>query len=357
MFACAKCGAPMNVIYGHHTKDGDKRYYYLCKMQLKSKSSRCTNANARAADVDAQVRDELKKKSLDRELFLDALREQLKQGKQELKYDSVEAIRSDIKQKEKEIERLRIRVRKTDDEATAEEYENDIKELRKEMGSLNAKLTAIGDKKTTVFHLETTLAFIERLLDKCGQIDELDIDEQRALVKALYERITWNSDTNTLKFYHIFGKDDNDDNFGDNGGNDGGDDGGDDSNGSCGSYTSLEAVVMGDSNISQNHITSIRVNPKTLSEKSKLIFPLSPLRGLLRLCLLGALSINKVLNALVISFQQVGDICWVNFHLTKIINWRPMKFYLKISPFDVLIAYENTIKGYLCFIFQGDSII
>ena len=96
---------------------------------------------------------------------------------------------------------------------------------------------------------EDVLAFVEKLLDKCRMIDELNLEEQRELVKALFKRIKWNSETESLAFVFISDDDDGDDDSDDGGDDD--DDGGDmdDSDGGDDAvykYASLEAVIAGD---------------------------------------------------------------------------------------------------------------
>ena len=243
---CAECGSIMQVSYGRKHKDGNKGYYYVCKMRKKSKGVRCSNENARADFVDQAVINDIKSKALDRDKILAEIKEQLKQGKQELARNPIDFIREDINKKQKQIDRLRLRVRETDHKELIADYENDIMNLRRDISSLMAELSVIGEKKTNVYQTESTLEFFERLLDKCDHIDELELDEQREFVNAIFKRITWNSETNGLAFEYITG----DSNGDDAGGTDGNDEGNDCDDGSGGGYAPLESVVMGGDRVS-----------------------------------------------------------------------------------------------------------
>jgi len=120
-------------------------------------------------------------------------------------------------------------------------YERLASELKKEIASISAELSSVADKKVTVRDTESGIAFVEKLLDKCGHIDEMNLEAQRELVKALFKQIIWNSDTEGLKF--VFISDNNgDDPYGDNpdDGNDGNDDEGGDLDGE---YASLATVI------------------------------------------------------------------------------------------------------------------
>jgi len=245
---CAKCNSPMGVKYnGYKLKDGSRGYHYACEMRIRSKNTRCTNGNARADVVDTKIKNAIKDLNIDKELFLKTLREQLKQGKQEISHNPVELIRQDIKKKEDEVKRLIARIALTDMDDLAVEYENEIRNRKQDIATLNAKLSAIGDKKTAVYQTETTIAFIGRLFDKFGHIDELDLEEQRELVKALFKCITWNAENNKLHIITISDNDNDDDNGGSSGGGSGGYGGG---------YSALESIVMGDNELSQNYTSS-----------------------------------------------------------------------------------------------------
>jgi hypothetical protein len=233
---CAECGSPMSVNYGHKKPDGGKGYYYICTLRKKSKGVRCSNGNTRADLVDQAVINELKNRGLNKKIFLHDLEEQLKHNRKGIAINPVELIKSDIDKRSKEVKRLVERISKTDNNDMAVEYERLIGELKKDIISLSAELSAIGDKKTVVYDIENALSFMEKLLDECSMIDKLELEAQRKLVKALFKRIMWNSKTESLEF--VFISDNNGDDDGGGGGNynSGGDfDGGE--------YSSLEAVL------------------------------------------------------------------------------------------------------------------
>jgi DNA invertase Pin-like site-specific DNA recombinase len=213
ILCCAECGSVMMVSYGGMGRNNKKAYYYACKMRKKTKGIRCTNENARADKIDEAVRNILKEKHTNKELFLKDLKEQLKSGKLEIAQNPIEFIKSDIEKKENEIQRLVVRISRTDSDDLATNYENQIRSLKKDITSLSAELSAVSQKKTAVYETENILKYIERLLDKCGHVDELDLEEQRELVRMLFKKITWNAKTGELKVEYI-----TDNDGGDNGG-------------------------------------------------------------------------------------------------------------------------------------------
>ena len=249
LLRCSDCGSTMYVSYGRKTKEGEKGYYYICKKRKKSQGTHCTNKNVRADFVDQAVINELKKKAIDKEQFLNTLREQLKQGKQELAHDPVEIIKSDIKKKEAQVKRLVDRISRTDNEDLAIDYENQIRSLKMAIGTLSAELSVIGEKKTKVYQAESFLTFVEELLDKCGLIDKWELEEQKELVRALFKRIIWNSKTGILSFEYIGDDEDRDGSSGVDNSDGGGNDDMDDS----GEYALLDSAMMGNNEMSHFH--------------------------------------------------------------------------------------------------------
>jgi hypothetical protein len=221
---CAECGNPMTVQYGRKNPDGTKGFYYACKLRRKSKGVRCTNKNARADLVDMAIIKRIKARGLNKDVFLAGLKEQIKQDKQDITLNPTEFIEGEITKKNKQIDRLVERVSNTDNDDIAVRYENQIRTLEQEIIGLSAELKTISEKKTTIYQTQNYIDFIEKLLDKFNEIDQLDLDRQREVVNLLIKRIEWDSKAEDLfiKFKQFGGGDDDNDN--DGGGSDDDDD-------------------------------------------------------------------------------------------------------------------------------------
>ena len=245
LLRCAECGTAMAVNFGKTDDDGNVAYYYHCKLRKRSNGVRCSNANARGDLVDQAVINEIKSKGIEKDAFLGGLREQLQKGKMELAHDPVAFIRGDIQKKEGQINRLVDRISLEGSEDMAARYEDQIRALQQDIVSLQAEILAIGAKKDNAHQSESVLAFLEKLLEKCELIDELELDERQELVRVLFKRILWHAETGTLSFEYANGDDGGDGCHGDT----------DRDNGGGSVFAPLESVIMGDPPKISHHYT------------------------------------------------------------------------------------------------------
>lgn len=72
LLRCARCGSPMNVIYGKKRKDGSRNFYYKCSSKILNPKS-CDNPNIKAGVIEDIVINKLKKMSANRKTILKEL--------------------------------------------------------------------------------------------------------------------------------------------------------------------------------------------------------------------------------------------------------------------------------------------
>lgn len=203
---CALCDSNMQVAHGHVSKKtGQKIFYYVCPIKKHSKNTRCSNKNAKVAEVDPIVITKLKNLAVDRKSLLDNLMSNLKisQDKNEI-VDKQETLSNLISEKEKQIENLITKL--SIDSSIDELLIKKIKELKLEVEELKNKIENAKLIKEEYNNTELTISFINMLLNRCSIIDSLDLEEQKELIHNLIDEIYWNGNDDSLEITFIGGK-------------------------------------------------------------------------------------------------------------------------------------------------------
>ena len=203
---CASCGAPMQITYGHVSKDGSRNSFYVCTMKKRSKGSRCTGKNVPVNDIDPAILDEIKKLAGDKEKLIQDLLNKTKKDLSTNILSKKENLNDSINFKTKQIDGLMEKYALEDDDM-ADLIEIKIKSLKKEIIELKKELANLNDKEESSTEVQVSLEFIKILLDKCSIIDSLSQDEQRELIRGLISKITWNSETNEVIVTPFFSND------------------------------------------------------------------------------------------------------------------------------------------------------
>lgn len=195
---CAKCGSRMRIEHGHVSKKtGEKHYYYVCSLKKTSKGSRCDNKNGKVREIDPAVISQLKELHMNRKAIIDKLREKNKKLRETATSLNKEKIlNSTIIEKEKQIDNLMTKL-SLDNDITDLIIEK-VKKLKSELNELKIELKNVNNAKTEINETELNLSFIEMLLNKCSIIDTLDFEEQKQLIEAIVEKITWNGETHEM---------------------------------------------------------------------------------------------------------------------------------------------------------------
>lgn len=195
---CAKCGSRMRVEHGHVSKKtGEKHYYYVCSLKKTSKGSRCDNKNGKVREIDPAVISQLKELHMNRKAIIDKLREKNKKLRETAtSLNKEQILQSSIKEKEKQIDSLLDKL-SIDDDIT-DIIISKVKKIKSELNELKIELQNVNNAKTEINETELNLSFIEMLLNKCSIIDTLDFEEQKQLIEALVERISWDGETHEI---------------------------------------------------------------------------------------------------------------------------------------------------------------
>jgi DNA invertase Pin-like site-specific DNA recombinase len=192
---CAKCGSNMQISHGHISKKtGKKIYYYACALKKHSKGMRCNNKNAKVAELDPVVINNLKELAANKEGLLNKLKMQNKKAR-ELSNSSnrEEILNNSIADKNKQIQNLMNKLAVADDISDLlidkiRALKNGIKELKIQLSNLNKMNSEFSDT-------ELNLSFIELMLNKCSMIDSLPHEEIQQLVEVLIDKITWDGES------------------------------------------------------------------------------------------------------------------------------------------------------------------
>jgi len=198
------CGSGMRIQPRVKNKQGIILRYYKCKMKANSRGVRCNYENVRADEVDQLIKNHLSSRALNKDKLLAELKNKQKQGEQDLinNHNPVEIIRSEIRKKESQIKKLIDNLSMIDNEIAVKKIGEDIELREKEIKQLYLDLGTIKEKKKDIGKKQNDIEVIESFLDKCGEVEELTVEEQRELVEAIYKKIIWDSEKNTLYFLH-----------------------------------------------------------------------------------------------------------------------------------------------------------
>ena len=202
---CASCNSPMQITYGHVSKDGSKNAFYVCTMKKRSKGSRCTGKNVPVKDIDPAVLDEIKKLSGNKEKLIQELLNKTKRNLSTNILSKKENLTDLINSKKKQIDGLMEKLALDDD--ITDIIISKVKSLKQEIIELNNELTNLNNQEESSTELQISLEFLKILLDKCSIIDSLSQDDQRELIRGLISKITWNSETNEVIVTPFFSND------------------------------------------------------------------------------------------------------------------------------------------------------
>jgi len=187
---------------------GELIYSYLCAMKEKSRSHLCKMNNANGNTLDKAVCEELKKLGEDNSEFI----RQLKLGKKQLEgnseeyNDSLERLRGNLSENEKEITGLVSSLAKAAG-TSAEGY------IVKQIDELHGKGEIIKNRITELESLTASHALSDIEFDIIRQmlstfkdtLDDMSVEEKRAALRAFVKKVVW--DGEHIHVY-LFGSDD-----------------------------------------------------------------------------------------------------------------------------------------------------
>ncbi|MCE5220999.1 MAG: recombinase family protein, partial [Clostridium sp.] len=206
---CAKCGANMLVKHGHNSKKspGVKYDYYVCSNKDGKYVDKCDNKNIRVDMLDEIIISEMK--SYNKELLIEGLKENLKKSTENIEHSQINNLNKQIEEKTIEINNLRKRIAKTDDDEIGDMLTEDLKVLKNEINQLQNSLTNLETNKSDIITESKNLKIVvDTLRNFNNNIDLVDdIAQKRLLIKSIAEWIKWNGETRKFKI-KILGMDD-----------------------------------------------------------------------------------------------------------------------------------------------------
>lgn len=200
LLRCGKCGSPMTVLHGSSDKNGNRRFYYGCSMKIDSKNTRCDTSNIRTEEIEDIVIDKLKAVTKDNELLfkeLKSVRDQISSLQEHS--DELEILNATLKFNKGAIESLVTQLSQNPNSAAAKYIISEIENKEKEIEDLRIKIESIKENTTQVNQINIEIDLnIDSLKDFCSTIDGADIEKKKYLISALVNKITWDSSTGNV---------------------------------------------------------------------------------------------------------------------------------------------------------------
>lgn len=206
---CAKCGANMIVKHGHSSKKnpGMKYDYYVCSSKDSKYVDKCDNKNIRVDRLDEIIISEMK--SYNKQLLIEGLKENLKKSSKNIEHDQINSINKQIEKKTTEVNNLRKRIAKIDDDEIADMLMEDLKLLKSEINQLQNSLENLETNKSDIIteskNLRIIIDALKNFNDKIDILD--DTNQKRLLIQSIVESIAWNGETKESDI-QILGMDD-----------------------------------------------------------------------------------------------------------------------------------------------------
>ncbi|NMA83255.1 MAG: recombinase family protein [Epulopiscium sp.] len=194
---CSNCGSYMRPKNGRMKKDGTRAFYYLCEMKEKSKKVKCDMRNTNGNDLDRLVIEKIKKLSATRSKLYGQINKdkvQIREAQNSL-VSKISLLEANIKTNEQSIANLVHTLSQGQNTNASKYIIGQINALDEQITAEKKKLSELKEKLDTTQAKDNSLDFMQDLLTSfANTIDSLDIPGQRALLKAIVERITWDGE-------------------------------------------------------------------------------------------------------------------------------------------------------------------
>lgn len=200
---CAICDNYMHVIHGRISKKtGIKQFYYGCSMKRRSHGEFCKNENVKVDLIEEIVLDQLENLSKRNEQFIESLKRKNEKVKKstDIKIKKVK-LEKQILEKQNLLNNLVDKLASTPD---IEDILLDrIKCTRKEILDLQRDCDYLDKEIENSLNKKIDLDLISQILNKCANIRNLDIQEQKLIINVLIDKIYWNGNTENIRIDFI----------------------------------------------------------------------------------------------------------------------------------------------------------
>lgn len=204
---CSQCGSSMGILYGHINKEtGLKKIYYKCSLKKRSGNTLCSSKNIDANKLEKYILDNLQSMSKNKQTILKELKKVNSSKSQN------NTLEKEINKLNKQIETKKNIVSGLMDKFALIDAEfsdlilSKIKHTNEEIKSLENELSALELKLNSNDKESYDLEFVEKLLNKCENINDLDVDDKKRLIDFLIDEITYDVETNKIIIYPIGSK-------------------------------------------------------------------------------------------------------------------------------------------------------
>lgn len=188
---CGKCKEYMLVQHGRISNvTNEKIFYYVCSLKRKSHKTLCSNDNAKANKIEQLVILSLKELGRNKDKFLSLIKEGYKNLIQNRDVDIERiSLEKSLSTKRDQIDNLVNKLSFM--EEISDILMKKIKDLESECKEIEYNLSNLQKEyersKIELLNIE----LIERLLNKCSNIDELSRNEQKEIIDGLIDAVYW----------------------------------------------------------------------------------------------------------------------------------------------------------------------
>ncbi|BCZ46985.1 recombinase [Clostridium gelidum] len=200
---CSSCESTMGIVQGHRDKDtGLKKIYYKCNLKRRSSGTLCSSKNLIGEKLEDCVLDSLIEMAKNKKTFLDRIRK-VRTESNKVKEDKIKKsnIEKQILTKTKQLNGLIEKLAIADD--LMDIFINKIRTLKIEIAELEKDIKSINTNIENSSTEDYDVNFISALLDKCINIKNEPVENQRRIINYLIEKIDYNNDTEVLTIHPI----------------------------------------------------------------------------------------------------------------------------------------------------------
>ncbi|KZL89700.1 recombinase family protein [Clostridium magnum] len=191
---CGDCGSSLRVVASYY-KGKRSHHYYKCSAKATSGCLLCDIKNANGYEADKIIMDYIKKLNRDNEL----VDELFEKNKKELDIDdSMEGLKSLEKlasKYENDIEKLTEKLIEAEGSVASKYIVTKIEKLDFELKEINKKITDLKSKqKQNSINKINIKMFKDHLNYAANNIDKLELEEQKKLVKNIFKEVIWDGE-------------------------------------------------------------------------------------------------------------------------------------------------------------------
>lgn len=199
---CGTCGHRMLIQHGKLSKKTNQRFfYYVCSLKKNSRRSLCDCKNIKVDEVDMLVLDALEKLSS----YKDGIIKDIKVNYKNISNNDLEILKLEeaLNDKTSKIDVLVEKLSNDVDNILNDIILPKIYELKKDCDKINADIVRFKKDRINTQNNSLELSFIDTLLKQCKIIKTLSNQEQKVIINALIDKVTYYPNDNGGGDYKI----------------------------------------------------------------------------------------------------------------------------------------------------------